>query len=113
MNANGQRLPTPAVPAPPALLGPPRRDPALMYVWEAVAGPDRKKSGVTGFRHQAMTDLFQAMCGMPDPGAAGTLRAAVLDTSTRRPAYIYSPVLMRISRDPATGGIRVEDGDPR
>ncbi|MCG5219384.1 hypothetical protein [Streptosporangium sp. KLBMP 9127] len=67
-----------------------------MYVWEVDDAHGRKRSGVTGFRHRAVLDLFQAMCGMPDPDAAGILRAAMLDAFARRPAYIYSPVLMRL-----------------
>ncbi|MCG5217629.1 hypothetical protein [Streptosporangium sp. KLBMP 9127] len=111
MNTNGKHLP--AAPGPPALLGMPRHDSPLMYVWEAVDGQGRKQSGVTGFRHRATLDLFQAMRDMPDPGAKGTLRAAMLNTFARQPVYVYTPVLMRLCRDDVTGGIRVEGGDLR
>ncbi|MCG5216216.1 hypothetical protein [Streptosporangium sp. KLBMP 9127] len=80
-------------------------------MWDADNGHGRRRSGVTGFRHRAVLDLFQTMCGMPDRGAAGTLRAAMLDCVSRAPLYIYSPVLMRMGRDERTGGILVEGGD--
>ncbi|MCG5212773.1 hypothetical protein [Streptosporangium sp. KLBMP 9127] len=62
-------------------------------------------------RHQAVLDLFAAMCVMPDLRAVGILRAAVLDSFARDAVYVYSPVLIRIRRDARTGGLLVEGAD--
>jgi hypothetical protein len=73
------------------------------YAWSAHDSDSRGSCGVTGEPERAARRLHDALKDL-GPGAQGKICRVRLDTSSRRPQYVYGKVMLRIRWDRRGGG---------